>query len=1243
MRTAATAIVLLFLVTTPGRSASAHDDVSLELRSVFHDDFRTEPGGDDTLQGDVAWTPGMLTLGEGASITREFRGGARVKVELAFNNASVASADDSTELRVWFLLDGATDCFVRLRTSPDGETGRAASLALLDTGERDGQLVSQLVRETPLPNGDWSRLTIAYRHGRVAVTAGELVTFTAYIQNGSAGIAGLRVQSAGGSHQLTGWTAACRPAPPTPTEEQQRLAVQATDLNQQLLALFREGRFAEAAELGERLLRLRESVSGQRSVEYSNSLNLVAQMSSYGGDYDRAETLHEQALEIRKSILGDQHPNYALSLNNLAYVCQLRGNYTRAETLYRECMAIERSVLGEQHPGFAGTLNNLADLYKTVGEFGRAEPLFRRAFEIHKAVLGEEDPSYATSLNNLAELYRSTGDYARAEPLHRKALEVRRSVLGPEHPDYAQSLHNLAALYASMGESARAEPLFREAMEIQAKSLGVQHPVYASTLNNLAGLYEETGAFTRAESLYSEALEIIESVLGERHPWYGIGLNNLACLYRTTGDAVRAEAYFRRALELQKTLLGEDHRQYARSLNNLAMLYDNMGHHARAEPLCLKAHAAISSAANRAVPAFSDARARAWMQKHRPRTDLVLTVLDRQKKWDSPDAYNAVWRTKLLISRLRVGQDPPPDSSPEALAAFTQLREARLDLARLVSAVPEPEQADQYRETLAKATERKESLEQRLARLNPASRRELAVRDATVADLLQQLPGGVAVIDFVQWDRWHVTDKKVTRQTDDGNAETRTVMRREAIPVFAAFVLRAERPTDTGTARWIRLGPAEPIERAVREWRRELTSASAASSTESSTDAIDAGSAADVEAARHPAGRLRRLIWDKLEPELQDCHTVILIPDGALHRLAWAALPGRSPNQYLIEDYALSTASSGQQLYGQLSAPSVQGEPRLLVAGGIRYDQRPARSADEPTSTQSRSATPGTSILTGRSRTLDVSDEQRQWGFLKGAAAELTAVTDLWKDRGPVQRLEGRAAGERALARLLPGSRYAHLATHGFFDTRGEVYRRNLRNQSLFAAGSTESRRGGSLAGRNPLLMTGVVMAGANMPPKTDAFGFPVGDDGILTAEEILGLHLQGTELVTLSACETGLGDVAAGEGVMGLTRALHRAGARSVLASLWKVHDRATQELMRRFYTNLWEHDMSKLDALRDAQLWMLRHPHELEAMGVTGAATRGLGSSTRRVDPATSSDETVERTDPYFWAAFQLSGDWR
>jgi CHAT domain-containing protein len=160
-----------------------------------------------------------------------------------------------------------------------------------------------------------------------------------------------------------------------------------------------------------------------------------------------------------------------------------------------------------------------------------------------------------------------------------------------------------------------------------------------------------------------------------------------------------------------------------------------------------------------------------------------------------------------------------------------------------------------------------------------------------------------------------------------------------------------------------------------------------------------------------------------------------------------------------------------------------------------------------------------------------------------------------------------------------------------------------------------------------------LVLAGANRPVRIDARGLPLNSDSFLTAEEVMGLDLWRTELVVLSACETGLGKVRGGEGVFSLQRAFHVSGSRAVVASLWQIPDKATQFLMRRFYENLWSKKMAKLEALREAQIWMLRE----------GAKQPDLLRGRLQRLPEDGHETKDGRLQPYYWAAFVLSGDWR
>jgi CHAT domain-containing protein len=291
---------------------------------------------------------------------------------------------------------------------------------------------------------------------------------------------------------------------------------------------------------------------------------------------------------------------------------------------------------------------------------------------------------------------------------------------------------------------------------------------------------------------------------------------------------------------------------------------------------------------------------------------------------------------------------------------------------------------------------------------------------------------------------------------------------------------------------------------------------------------------------------------------------------------------------------------------------------RVLLVGGVRYDAAPPPPPG---------ASPG---LAGRGPARDGRDPLR-WRFLDGSQAEVHAVAAMYPRPDRVSLLEGASASEAALRATLPGCGYVHLATHGFFADarfRSALHRDADREQSALG-GLAMLDDHATVLGRNPLILSGMVLAGANLPPKRDEWGAPQDDDGILTAEEVAALDLSGTELVVLSACETGRGEVAGGEGVFGLQRAFGLAGARAVIASLWQVDDEATRQLMTSFYESLWRRGMGPLEALRQSQLHILRH-----GIGPTGR--RGL----EPVEPAPGRPSTT-RTHPRLWAAWMLSGD--
>jgi CHAT domain-containing protein len=204
------------------------------------------------------------------------------------------------------------------------------------------------------------------------------------------------------------------------------------------------------------------------------------------------------------------------------------------------------------------------------------------------------------------------------------------------------------------------------------------------------------------------------------------------------------------------------------------------------------------------------------------------------------------------------------------------------------------------------------------------------------------------------------------------------------------------------------------------------------------------------------------------------------------------------------------------------------------------------------------------------------------------------------------------------------------LATHGFFapaELKAALAPAEPTQMALLKSAGVDPLGRFGVSGYHPGLLSGLALAGANREPKEGE------DDGILTALEVAALDLGDVESVVLSACETGLGLSAGGEGLLGLQRAFQVSGAHTVVASLWQVPDKATQVLMQRFYENLWRKKISKLEALRLTQLWMLRE----------GAKQPDLLRSGLKRLPDEGQGPKDDRLPPYYWAAFVLSGDWR
>ena len=643
-------------------------------------------------------------------------------------------------------------------------------------------------------------------------------------------------------------------------------------------ACFQQTKYAEAETLWKTAMEEAGKKSGMQNAACVECLNDLATLYQTKGDYAEAKRLRLSALDTAKESLGEEHPGYAKSLSGLATLHQAMGDYGKSETLLRQALNIFEKDPEKNHAGYARALNDLGRLRQQKGDYAQAESFHLKAREIRKKWLGEEHPEYAASLNNLGALYQSMGDYAKAEPLLLEAKAKRQETMGRAHPSYAQSLNNLGAFYFLTGNPAKAEPLYVEACEILRKTLGEEHPRLARSLNNLALVHQGLGDYAKAEPLLTRALDIRRKQLGEKHPEVAVSLQGLAMLYHHMEKHEKAESLFLEALKIRTEGLGFHHPETALTLGSLAMLYHDMGDHAKAEEFAQKTLDSSMQFAKTTFPHLPESRVMALRSKL-VGPDLLLFVLRDAPNPDAKSAYRAVWETRGLFWRTAVARRRTGEESREAKSLRERLQETSTELAQLTLAATKPDQFETRRARLAELNGEKERLEAELARAGTAMPEGKEQTAATPDDLAALLEPDEAIVELIRAKVW-IPDRKMP-----GKKVTKAH--------YDAFVLRRDEDAKLDV-HWVRLGPAEPIDKAVTAWREAMV--------------------AESDSERAKANELRKIVWDKVDAHLAGCGRVTVVPDGTFHLISWAALPGRKPESCLLEDYALATAASTQRL-----------------------------------------------------------------------------------------------------------------------------------------------------------------------------------------------------------------------------------------------------------------------------------------------------------------------------------------
>ncbi|HXG12700.1 MAG TPA: CHAT domain-containing tetratricopeptide repeat protein [Gemmataceae bacterium] len=1011
--------------------------------------------------------------------------------------------------------------------------------------------------------------------------------------------------------------------------------------------LYRTGDRPAARQSLEEALAVRRKVFGPDHPQVSLTLATLGSLAIEQDDYAAARTWLDEALTISARAKGEDHPDTAYCLRELGRVFAAQGDWAAARPRWEQALAIRRKALPEGHPLTAQSFHDLGYLLRQLGEYPAARDHLEAALAIQTRTLGKEHPIAGETLSELGIVYNLLGKYDQARKCHQEALTIAVKTAGRESLEAGRSLTNLGLLLQDQGDYAAARLHFQQALAITVKHLGRDHLQTAQNLSNLGLLLRAQGDYAAARNHLTEAVAIFKRRAGPDHPHTALALNNLALAFEAQEEYGKARECLEEVLAILRKTYADDRPEMAIPLLNLGALLWMQGDYAAAQPTLEKALAILQKKQGPDHPHVATARVNLaqvfWAQgayaAAQPHFEEALAIFHKTVGSEHPDVIYA--RTFLFLNLYAQGRYEEAEaegwsaargfhaarlrSGPAGLgrAGFAQRRSPLPFLAALLARKGKAEAAWQtLEENLARGLLDSLSSQQlRRQRWTPEERRREQVLLNRLQRLDEQLVGRAA---------------GVNRPVDIGSSPQAELLRRQRDEVQAELLrlgaemeekygtasgqvydlarIQAQLPADAALVAWLDI-PALPrsAEPNGEHWACvvgcqgppiwvRLTGSGPDGTWTPADEALPARvrerltrQPAEGEDARELLSRLRaqrlapveQLLRDR--PHLAAVRHLIVLPSAALAGI---------PVEALTEHHLVSYTPSGTMfawLQEQRPARDRIGDVRLLALGDPAFE----------------------SAATGER--LGPRLEGKPVRPLPFTRCEVESLARLFPLPGEAETLLGPRASEAELTRLaradqLRQFRYLHLATHGFGNPEG-----GLRSYLLLA-------RDGPLDQRTPTSQKQEI------------------HDGRLTAEQILHTWKLDADLVTLSACETGLGQQQGGEGYVGFAQALFLAGSRSLVLSLWQVDDQATALLMRRFYQNLLgrrdglDRPLAKAAALDEAKRWLrglttAERDRLLEQLpGGTRGTTVALGPPVQSVHPY---------DHPYFWAAFILVGD--
>lgn len=909
------------------------------------------------------------------------------------------------------------------------------------------------------------------------------------------------------------------------------------------------------------------------------------------GRHALALSLSQRALAINEQALGPDHPGTALAVEGVTRALGQLGQYAESVVAGQRALAIRERAQGADHPDLTTTLAHLSHAHSRLGQHDQALALRLRALAIQERAIGPDLPNTAHSLGNLAQTHVALGQRDQALPLQLRAVAIFERTLGPLHRDTAGALMNLAATYGALAQHDTALPLQQRALRIYEQRLGPDHATTAQSLNNLAYTYARLGQHDKAVPLRRRVLAVNAQALGADHAFTAIALSNLAQSLAALQQLDEALSLQRRALASREKALGPMHPATASSLHSLAQMHLALGQPDLALPLQLRALAIRERALGPVHPETAISLASLGMlHLALDQPDQALPLLQRsfaihEQVFGTQHPSTALTLSQLALLHLALGD------RPFAIALLKQSVNALQTMRERVAGIGQAELRS-YTDTVAFTYQRLAEALTDEGRLPEAQLVLDMLKEDEQFDFIRRSPGdnpGRTRIGYNTVEQgWSERYRQIAGQLAALGAEAQALAKAAG---------------------------AKPGLNAAQQQRQQAVAADLAVAQAAfgsflggmREDFARRGAARQVELAESSVqalGELRALLQGLgdgavlLQIYLTDDRVNLLLTSPGVQLARSSTVSAQALNRQIaqfrrqLRDPASDPLPLAQALYQLLVAPVSQdlaqaGAKTVMLSldGALRYLPFGALHDGQRYLVQRWALPVYTSVTRARLRDavapqwqaagLGLTRQHGEFAPLPGVRAEMAGII-----RGAVQ--PGQPGGEGAL----PGE--VHLDEAFTAQRLKDVSQR-----------------------RFPVLH---VASHFRFSPGTEANSFLLlGDGQQLSLGELRAQNYRfdQVDLLTLSACDTALGGGRdeRGREIEGFGVIAQQQGAKAVLATLWPVADQSTASLMADTYRRRQERQLSKIEALRQAQI-------ALQAQG--------------------------RYSHPFYWAPFILMGNW-